>query len=190
METETKDSKSNLGIIGWILFIVGIVLMVYSLSNFIFYGPIFIATFIISIILMTRKQVASGVLLLLITLILPPILWFGLFANRFTDSMNSYDERKETEFYQQKLDIKFEDIKIYDRGNYMYCEGKVRNIGESTYEYVKVKVEWLDKNNIILDTDYTYAVSGEGLGPNEAKSFQIMTQSDKRMKSARYYLIE
>lgn len=72
----------------------------------------------------------------------------------------------------------------------MYCEGKVRNNGSRAYDYIKVKVEWLDKNGDVIDTDWTYAVGGEDLGPNEAKSFKIMTESDNRMERGRYYIIE
>ncbi len=190
MEQAKDDKKSNLGLIGWVLFIIGIVLMFNGLGTFILYGPIFLTTFIIAIILMTRRQVGSGISLLLLTLILPPIFWFGILAYRVGDTMNTIEQERKTETQDKIQSIKFEDVKISNRGNYMYCEGKVRNTGSMTYEYIKVKVEWLDKSGTILDTDYTYAVSGEGLSPNEAKSFSIMTRSDSKMTNGRYYIIE
>ena len=70
----------------------------------------------------------------------------------------------------------------------MYCEGKVRNHGIKTFDYIQVKVQWLDANDKILNTDRTYALGSEGLHPKEAKSFKIMTPLDKRMESARYYI--
>jgi len=70
----------------------------------------------------------------------------------------------------------------------MYCEGRVRNNGKSTVKFVKVEVEWLDQNEKVLDTDWTYAVSGDGLRPGGAKSFQIMTPADNRMKKYRYFI--
>jgi len=190
MEQAKDESKSNLGLIGWILFIIGIALMFNGLGNFLLYGPIFLTTFIIAIILLTRKRVGSGISLLLLTLILPPIFWFGLFAYKVGDTMNTIEKERQTEAEDKIQSIKFEDIKIFDRSNYMYCEGKVRNYGTKTFNYVKVKVEWLDKNDIIVDTDFTYAVSGEGLAPDEAKSFSIMTPVDSKMVRGRYYIIE
>lgn len=190
MENPPQEKKSNLGLIGWILFGLGVFLMFKSLVFFFIYGPLFLASFIISIILMTRKQIGSGISLLLLTLIVPPILGVGIFAKSVGDTMNTMEEKRNTEAQEKTRYIRFEEIKIFTEYDYMYCEGKVRNTGNKTFDFVKVKVEWLDKNDNVLDTDWTYAVSSEGLGPNEAKSFKVMTKSDRRMKSGRYYIIE
>lgn len=37
----------------------------------------------------------------------------------------------------------------------MYCEGKVKNNGSQSYDFIKVKVEWLDENGEVIDTDWT-----------------------------------
>ncbi|HEX7014680.1 MAG TPA: FxLYD domain-containing protein [Cyclobacteriaceae bacterium] len=190
MEQSQQGKKAKLGLIGWLLFIGGMVLMFMGLGTFFLYGPIFLTTFIIAIILMTRKQVGSGIALLLMTLIIPPVFWFGILAYKVGDTINTIEQEQQAEAQDKLQNIQFEDVRIFHEGNFMYCEGKVRNTGTKKFDYVKVKVEWLDKGGTILDTDFTYAVGGEGLAPNEAKSFSIMTPSDSRMQSGRYYVFE
>ncbi|QVL46128.1 MAG: hypothetical protein KFB94_03215 [Methylophilaceae bacterium] len=56
--------------------------------------------------------------------------------------------------------------------------------------FIKVGVEYLDKNGTILDTDYTFVVSGENLQPTAAKSFSIMTKRDPKMTNFRYHIIK
>jgi membrane protein implicated in regulation of membrane protease activity len=146
--------------IGWLCFVLGILLMVLSITGFIFfYIPLFLAAFILSIIGMTQKRIAGGIFLLLVTLIIPPIIMVGYTGYKFSESLDKVKRDKKTALSA----IVFEDIKGYIDGNYMYLEGKVRNNGDSTVEYVKVGVEWLDKNGTVLDTDWTFAVAGEGL---------------------------
>lgn len=194
METTTTEqktqTKSTLGVVGWVLFAIGLVLMFNSLVYAMFYIPIFIACFIIAIILIAQKSIGSGVTLLLLDLILVPILWFGLVAYNVTDAIETSKKEAAEVSASMLQNIRFEDIKIYTRGDYMYCDGKIRNNGKDSYNYVKVKVEWLDKNGVILDTDYTFAVSGEDFLPGEAKSFSIMTREDRRMESGRYSIME
>jgi hypothetical protein len=52
-------------------------------------------------------------------------------------------------------------------------------------EFVKVQVEYYDKAGRVLATDWTYAVGGEELAPGAAKSFEIMTAADSRIKTFR-----
>jgi len=71
------------------------------------------------------------------------------------------------------------DIKRIKDGNYIYSTGAVKNIGNVSYNYIKVKAIYLDKDNNVIDTDWTYAVSSENLKPNEQKYFEIMTKYQK-----------
>lgn len=192
METTggTIEKESYLGTVGWLLFIVGNVILVSSLLYFFLYIPAFIASFVISIILISRGNVGSGVSLLLLTFIVPTILWFGVLAYNVSTGFEEAQQQKDQEQLEKQQDIKLQEVRIRNSGGYMYCEGKVRNNGSRAYDYIKVKVEWLDKNGDVIDTDWTYAVGGEDLGPNEAKSFKIMTESDNRMERGRYYIIE
>ncbi|WP_281868035.1 FxLYD domain-containing protein [Brevibacillus parabrevis] len=67
-------------------------------------------------------------------------------------------------------------------GDYIYVTGAVKNNGSKSLSYIKVKVTYLDVNNQVIDTDWTYAVASEGLRPNEQKYFEVMTKHRAKMK--------
>lgn len=169
---------------GWICLGVGIVLMFTSLATFPLYGALFFAAFVLSIVGMAQGRVGGGILLLLTTIALPTTLWLGLFAVRFSDAMKQQEQQKAVTLSR----IEFEDVEGYIDGNFMYLKGKVRNNGTAKVDFVKVGIEWLDASEKVLDTDFTYAVSSEGLSPGNAKSFTIMTEADRRMKRFRYFI--
>lgn len=87
--------------------------------------------------------------------------------------------------------IEIEDIKgeMDSDSRYVRITGKVRNTGNTGVSYVKVGVDLLDKNDTVVDTDWTYAVSSESLQPGAAKSFDILVPKDKRMKKFNCYVI-
>jgi len=63
-------------------FVIGLVMMFFSLWTFIMYVPLFLAAFVLSIVAMAQKRVAGGIAMMLLTIILPPVLFFGLGATR------------------------------------------------------------------------------------------------------------
>jgi hypothetical protein len=70
---------------GWVCFGVGILFMVHSLWAFIFYVPLFLAAFVLSIVAMAQGRVGGGLALLLCCVIIPPIAFvycLGLMAQR------------------------------------------------------------------------------------------------------------
>lgn len=70
------------------------------------------------------------------------------------------------------------------KGDYWYCKGTVHNISSTTYYYVKLKVTYMDKDETVLTTDWTYAVGSEGIKGGENQQFEIMT---KVTGNIRYY---
>ena len=79
---------------GWVCFGVGILFMVHSLWAFIFYVPLFLAAFVLSIVAMAQRRVGGGLALLLCCVIIPPIAFvycLGLMAQRCqtSDSLKS-----------------------------------------------------------------------------------------------------
>lgn len=108
METTggTIEKESYLGTVGWLLFIVGNVILVSSLLYFFLYIPAFIASFVISIILISRGNVGSGVSLLLLTFIVPTILWFGVLAYNVSTGFEEAQQQKDQEQLEKQQDIK------------------------------------------------------------------------------------
>ena len=90
----TVKKKNGLVIVGWFCLIIGIALMFYSLWTAFLYAPLFLVSFILAIILMSKKRVASGVILLLCSLVIPGILFFYLSLSRSAKAIDeAFDER-------------------------------------------------------------------------------------------------
>ncbi|MRS11491.1 MAG: hypothetical protein EG823_00240 [Actinobacteria bacterium] len=176
------ESKSSMAVAGWVCFGIGLGLMFASLATFFLYGPLFLVAFVLSIVAMTKGKVGAGIALMLCTLIIPGVMWFSLVA------VNIAEANEEEQAALAALE--FEDLTGGLDGNYMTCEGKVRNHGSTTVEFVKVGVDWIGAGDIVLDTDWTYVVGGEGLAPGAAKSFSIMSPADKKMRKYRAYIME
>ena len=88
-------------------FAIGIILMFISLWSFIIYSPLFLAAFVLSIVAMSQKRVAGGLIMLLLTLIVPPVLFFGLGAVRSKDTLDDMSEALEeaTEEMERSLGV-------------------------------------------------------------------------------------
>lgn len=67
---------------GVVCFILGIGLMFLSMWSFIFYGPLFLVGFILSIVAMAQRRILGGIMLLLATLVVPAVLGLILFSTR------------------------------------------------------------------------------------------------------------
>ncbi len=64
MEELQTNVKQGALIGGWVCFGVGILFMVHSLWAFIFYGPLFFAAFVLSIVAMAQRRIGGGLALL------------------------------------------------------------------------------------------------------------------------------
>ena len=59
---------------GWVCFVLGIVAMYLSMSTFLIYGALLLAAFILSIIAIVQKRGSVGIILLLVTIIIPSLM--------------------------------------------------------------------------------------------------------------------
>ncbi len=166
---------------GWLCFGTSLAMMVVSLALIFVYAPLMIAAFVLSIVALAQRRIVGGVILLLLVLVMGPLFWIGTTAMHVGGALH----KQETEKANALARVELEELNGHIDGSYMYCKGKVRNLGTSSVKFVKVQVEWLDKSGNILDTDFTYAVGGEELAPGAAKSFSMMTPADHRMKRYR-----
>lgn len=78
------------------------------------------------------------------------------------------------------LSLKVTSIK--QNGNYSYVYCSITNVssvyGTATmYRYVKVKAVFYDRYNIMLDTDWTYAIDGTWLSSGEVKTFYFTVRN-------------
>lgn len=98
--------------------------------------------------------------------------------------------------FEKERQIKLETpLEIHDKkgqrdGDYVYTSGAIKNVGDQDYSYIKVRVTHLDEDNNVIDTDWTYAVSSEGLRPGEQKYFEIMTKHREGMKRYKFEIMD
>jgi hypothetical protein len=170
---------------GWLCFVIGVVLLFAHVGTMLLSIPFFVASLVLSIIGLTQGRIASGVILLCLSVMAPLILVPGMMCARVGESM----AKQKIETTSALRHVSFEDVKGYLDGDYFYVKGRVRNNGSSSVTYVKVQVELLDKSGTVMNTDWTYAVAGEELAPGAAKTFETMTEGDSRIKSYRYKIL-
>lgn len=74
--------KQGAAIGGWSCFVLATALMYFSLWTLWLYLPLLLAAFVLSIVAMSQRRILGGLLLMFAILILSPIEWFALAANR------------------------------------------------------------------------------------------------------------
>jgi hypothetical protein len=162
--------------------LLGVILLCVH-PGFIFVSaPLFLACFVLSIIAMARHRVASGVLMMIAVFTVAPFATLTVFVHSVSSSIKSVQEEK----VQALAKLTFEDVKGYREGGYMSLKGIARNNGTSAVGFVKVVVDWLDKDGTVLDTNFTYVTALDNLEPGAAKSFSIMSPSNSKMSNYRY----
>jgi|GEM_PF-1688455 len=94
--SKNQNSETNVKqgalISGLVCFGLGVLLMFISLSTVKLYAPLFLAAFVLSIIAMAQKRVAGGVILLVLTILVPIVLFIAIPS--FKIAKFSYEEAK------------------------------------------------------------------------------------------------
>ncbi|MED3965852.1 FxLYD domain-containing protein [Niallia taxi] len=84
--------------------------------------------------------------------------------------------------------IEITDHKVSMDGNFITIKGSVKNNSSSPVTFVKLKVNYMDGNNKVVNTEEAYVNSSDELLPNEQKSFNIMTEMIDRNDYKNYEL--
>ena len=107
--SEVKTNVKQGALIGALVcFAIGIVLMFFSLWTFIIYSPLFLAAFILSIVAMAQKRIAGGIGALLLTLIVPPLLFFILAAVRSQSTQEAVSQALAQAAAETEIPIDYE----------------------------------------------------------------------------------
>ena len=80
--------------------------------------------------------------------------------------------------------------KQYIQNGYMCVEGKISNSGETTITDIKVRVEFLDAYNNVLDYREIYAITRKGLEPGESRTFTVAIPANKEVETIRIIKID
>lgn len=71
--------------------------------------------------------------------------------------------------------------RLSDPPIYYYVEGILKNIGNKTADFVKVKIISYDVNDKLVSLNDTYA-DPYTIAPNQEATFQVMVEQDSRIK--------
>lgn len=98
---------------------------------------------------------------------------------------DSYGREESIEF-DGWIYLRLSDIEIENNGHTSkVAEGRITNNGEYGYEFVKITVDFLDEDGKTIESEWTYAVGGEGLEPGESKSWSVHTEYNTDIVEAR-----
>ena len=102
--------------------------------------------------------------------------------------VESYERDKEIQraindlYPSQKLEIQPE-YKLEIEGNYVYTIGRIKNVSDKPVSYFEIKVDFLDDDEQVLNSDYTN--DGLKLNPGDMREFKIMTKWNSDYKKYR-----
>ena len=82
------------------------------------------------------------------------------------------------------------DVKVSKGSIYTSCEGKVTNKGNSSYKFIKVTGDFVDRRGNVIDTDWSYACGAEGLAPGESTSFYISVKNNSSIDTCKVSLMD
>ena len=97
--------------------------------------------------------------------------WINKWIKREEDFQKEYNDI----FSSKKLVIQ-SGHKLKIDGDYAYITGRVKNVSDKPISYFEIRVDYLDDDGNVLDSDYTN--DGLKLNPGEQRSFEIMSKVD------------
>lgn len=75
-------------------------------------------------------------------------------------------------------DLKITKNSVYNSSSYTRISGTIRNNSDTTVYFVKIKGSFKTSSGTVVDTDWTYAVGGEGLAPGESCKWELSVDKD------------
>jgi len=103
--------------------------------------------------------------------------YFNNLLKSYSNS-NSYSSSAKS-----KYDLQITGVSVSTNSAATYCTGTIKNTGESTFKFVKVKGSFKDSSGNVIETGDSYAVGSEGLAPGESTSFRISCSRNTSVKS-------
>lgn len=194
---------------GWVCLGVGIFFLISSGWTFMFYLPLFLAAFVLSIVAMAQRRVAGGIGLLLATLMLPPIA-----AVSFASMKAGYAKAQELQGRQDgTLDaagsngsaststnnpfaavvaaadataspkLLLISWKWYQRRDFAIAEGEVQNVSPQNLSAVAATVSFYGDDDKLITSEQSL-IEYNPISPGQTAPFKVMAEYDPAMKTA------
>lgn len=92
--------------------------------------------------------------------------------------------------YVASYELKISNVKLSTGSAYTYAEGTLTNKSDSTVSFVKIKGSFKNSLGQVVDTDWTYAVGGEGLRPGESTKWKMSVDKDYSIKECTVSILD
>lgn len=103
-----------------------------------------------------------------------------------------YDDDSSSSFsskvYSYELEIS--DLEISSNSSYTIAEGIITNNSNETVSFVKIKGSFKNSLGSVVDTDWTYAVGGEGLAPGESCTWRMSVKKNYSVSDCSVSIID
>lgn len=102
-----------------------------------------------------------------------------------------YDDDADTNTtYVPSYQLKISNIELTSNSSYTIAEGTITNNSDETVSYVKIKGSFETSSGTVVDTDWTYAVGGEGLEPGESCKWRMSVSKDRSIKNCTVTILD
>lgn len=101
-----------------------------------------------------------------------------------------YDEKESESSGPYSWEMNISDITVYSAYSFTYAEGTLTNNSDSTVTFVKLKGAFKNRYGSVIDTDWTYAVGSEGLGPGESCKWKMSVSKDLNIKECEVTILD
>lgn len=165
---------------GWVCLGVGILFLLLTGWAFIFYLPLFLAAFVLSIVAMAQRRVAGGIGLLLATLMLPPIAAVG-----FASMKAGYEKGRELQggnIAAPKLSLN--SWSWSEQHGFAIAEGEVENISSEQLRSVDAVVSFYSADGEFI-TSAKNLIEFKPLLPGQISPFKVRCIYNPAMKTAK-----
>lgn len=111
--------------------------------------------------------------------------------SRIQSLSEDYKQEDLQKAINRKNPIIIEDTKFtYSSNNYWTLKGTVSNVSEKPCSYVKIRIEYLDKNKDTLTYDENYLLTSDSLRPGDKKQFEVKNKVDGDVKHCQYSIVD
>jgi hypothetical protein len=180
MNAQVKSRQGSGAVTGgWICLGLGLALVAFSPLLFILYVPLFIASFVLSIVAMSQRRAGAGVAILLLTIVGPFFVAGAASATReinraVNSSASSADSSTPVSEAQAPAGPELELVDMACRlaGRTATIEGHLRNTSGKRLDNLRVTASWYDNAKTSLGSHSSYA-EFSALLPGQTTPFKV-----------------
>jgi hypothetical protein len=129
--------------------------------------------------------VGCGVILAVVAMMGACSLFVGKAALDINEAMEKEKQKKTAALAA----IQIKDLESESRSGYVTIRGRACNEGTERATFVKIGCDYLDGSGRVVNSDFTYASSSDGIQPGACKEFTLMERNSEDWERYRAYVL-